>query len=91
MLRDPAIYGPDAGTFNPYRFLDSSGALDGTVKDPTFAFGFGRRICPGRFMAYDSLWIWMANVLAAFTIANPVGEHGEVETPSLDSTTAMVM
>ncbi|KAI0774838.1 cytochrome P450, partial [Trametes elegans] len=60
--RDPSVFDPD-------RFLDMDGALDPTVSDPEdVAFGFGRRVCPGRHMAYDGIWITIASVLACFEI-----------------------
>jgi len=37
--------------------------------DPSaIAYGFGRRICPGRFVADATLWLAMANVLAVFNM-----------------------
>lgn len=43
--------------------------LDPEVNDPIdVAFGFGRRICPGRYMAYESMWMTMTSVLAVFNI-----------------------
>jgi len=45
MSRDETRY-PNPEVFMPERFLDSEGMLNGD--DPAhFAFGFGRRICPG--------------------------------------------
>ena len=46
------------------------------------AFGFGRRMCPGRFMAYGFVWITMAGVLAAFDVEKPRDENGRVIQPS---------
>ncbi|KAJ3492026.1 hypothetical protein NLI96_g262 [Meripilus lineatus] len=42
----------------------------------TSAFGFGRRICPGRFLGDASLWISIANMLAAFHIAPILDDKG---------------
>ena len=36
---------PNPSQFNPSRFLDARGKLNPKVKDPSAAFGFGRRIC----------------------------------------------
>ena len=48
--RDEARY-PDAEKFMPERFLDAGGKL--IDDDPSeFVFGFGRRKCPGRSLAY---------------------------------------
>lgn len=41
-------YGADTEKFRPERFLDSQGKRNPAVPDPEAAFGYGRRICPGR-------------------------------------------
>lgn len=85
---------PDPSAFRPERFLKAStmatGAvehvLDKDLRDPSsLIFGFGRRVCPGRHMTYEVLWLAMASVLAAFHLrpetdaegrdAMPVGEY----------------
>nr|VWO98686.1 Aspartate aminotransferase (EC [Ganoderma boninense] len=78
ILHDEKAYGPDTSDFNPDRFLRPDGTLDPNVPDPAVAaFGFGRRICPGRFMALDSMWFTIANVLALFEIERAVDENGK--------------
>jgi cytochrome P450 len=68
MLRDPRQY-PDPFVFNPERFLTREGTINKSVRHPaTIVFGFGRRICPGRYMAMNSLWITIASVLTCFVI-----------------------
>ncbi|KAJ5425370.1 Cytochrome P450 E-classgroup I [Penicillium sp. CMV-2018d] len=42
-----------------------------------FVFGFGRRICPGRFLADTSLFLIISKSLAVFDIAKRVGEDGK--------------
>ncbi|EIN06167.1 cytochrome P450 [Punctularia strigosozonata HHB-11173 SS5] len=69
MSRDTKDYPDDPDSFNPARFLGASGQLDPSVRDPDYAFGFGRRICAGRHMASDSIWIMMASILATFKIS----------------------
>ena len=67
--------------FNPDRFL-KGGKLDPDVQDPTVAaFGFGRRICPGRFMAYESMWIAIASTLAVLNIDKAKDDSGSPVTP----------
>nr|BAL05181.1 cytochrome P450 [Phanerodontia chrysosporium] len=86
IMHDPAAY-TDPEDFNPRRFLrvrsgeaDDDLELDPDVRDPgVAAFGFGRRACPGRHMAYESLWIAMASVLAVFDVLPAEGDEGEVE------------
>ncbi|THH17674.1 hypothetical protein EW146_g3176 [Bondarzewia mesenterica] len=84
MLHDESIF-PDAGSFKPEHFLDPS------VKFPEIAFGFGRRICPGRFMARASVWIAIASVLAVFDISKAVDENGKEIEPVDEYTSGIVV
>lgn len=36
-----------------------------------------RRICPGKFLAENSVWLHVATMLACFTIRPPIGEDGK--------------
>ncbi|KAL4808097.1 cytochrome P450 [Aspergillus unguis] len=66
IMHDPNLYA-DPKTFNPDRFL----AHDNHVpeQDPSaFAFGFGRRICPGRVLADANLYLNIASFLAVYKI-----------------------
>ncbi|GAP92623.2 putative cytochrome P450 oxidoreductase [Rosellinia necatrix] len=64
---DPDVYAePEA--FKPERFL----AGDGREPEPSphrFVFGFGRRICPGRLLADNSLFLFVAQSLAVFRMS----------------------
>ena len=66
ILRDPVRY-PEPDSFRPERFLDSDGSLR---DDPvlTTAFGFGKRICPGRHFVDTTLFIVVASLLSVFNI-----------------------
>ncbi|KII83024.1 hypothetical protein PLICRDRAFT_47437 [Plicaturopsis crispa FD-325 SS-3] len=82
MLHDENVY-PNPSAFDPERFLSSDGQLDPTVPDPALAlFGFGRRICPGRYMGLASIWITIASLLAAFDIEKAVDIDGSYIEPS---------
>jgi cytochrome P450 len=62
MLHDPNIF-TEPDRFNPERWFSP------TVPDyPIQAFGFGARLCPGRFFARRSMWATIAGILAAFEI-----------------------
>ncbi|KAI0295664.1 cytochrome P450 [Multifurca ochricompacta] len=69
VLHDETVF-PEPSQFQPERFLDPN------VKLPEAVFGFGRRICPGRFMARSSMWITVASVLAAFEISPIIDGDG---------------
>ncbi|OCH84169.1 cytochrome P450 [Obba rivulosa] len=64
----------DPQEFLPDRFLDASQpAVDPSI----WVFGFGRRVCPGRFLAENSMFIFIATFLSAFDIYPP--ENGEIK------------
>ncbi|KAI0259890.1 cytochrome P450 [Gloeopeniophorella convolvens] len=62
ILHDPVAF-PEPDRFIPERWLEP-----GAAAFPDIAFGFGRRECPGRFMARASIWATIAGMLAAFEI-----------------------
>ncbi|KAI0253746.1 cytochrome P450 [Lactifluus subvellereus] len=66
IFRDPSAY-PEPDAFKPERFLDSDGCLR---EDPilTSAFGYGRRICPGRHFVDATLFITVASLFSVFNI-----------------------
>ncbi|KAJ2917559.1 hypothetical protein MD484_g2877, partial [Candolleomyces efflorescens] len=69
---------PEPMSFKPERFLNPDGSLNESVRDPaTAVFGFGRRLCPGRYIALSSLWITIASVLAAFRIERDLDDNGK--------------
>ncbi|KAG8901689.1 hypothetical protein FRC01_009771, partial [Tulasnella sp. 417] len=78
VARDPRLY-HEATIFNPERFLkrnedDGSLALDPSILSPwEFVFGFGRRICPGRDLGFQTAWITAAFVLWGFEIRTKEG------------------
>ncbi|KAI0746370.1 cytochrome P450 [Daedaleopsis nitida] len=64
--------------FNPERFLQSTDNDD--LIDPSlWAFGFGRRVCPGRHLAENSLFILIATILATFNISKYEEEELQVK------------
>lgn len=75
MLHDKRDY-QDPDKFEPARFLPNG--PNPVAPDPARAvFGFGRRICPGRFFADDSLYMVIASVLHTFKISHPVDAKGQ--------------
>ncbi|KAG1875757.1 CyP450 monooxygenase [Suillus subluteus] len=67
----------DPDVFRPERHF----ASDGTLLPDTIAakpmWGFGRRGCPGRFIAEAVMWSAVANLLAAFRITKAKDEAGK--------------
>lgn len=54
-------------------------------------FGFGRRICPGRFLADSSLFHSISTSLAAFNVGKAVAVHtGRVIEPVVGKTPGIV-
>ncbi|KAJ7458888.1 cytochrome P450 [Mycena latifolia] len=82
ILHDEEMY-PDAHAFKPERFL-RDGKLNPAVRDPEAAFGFGRRICPGKHMAVATLWITIASILATLNIKKLRDENGKEVEPSYE-------
>ena len=68
ILRDPVTF-PEPSRFKPERWL----APDAPAL-PDAAFGFGRRACPGCFMAREIVWAAITGVLAAFEISPVEGD-----------------
>ncbi|THH27824.1 hypothetical protein EUX98_g6368 [Antrodiella citrinella] len=76
MLRNSEDY-PEPELFKPERFLGEDGKIDVNVRDPTtIAFGFGRRLCPGRHLSANTLTICIASTLHAFDITPGVDTSG---------------
>lgn len=73
---------PEPTRFNPDRYLDNDGNLNPDAFDPAkVAFGFGKRICPSRFLTIEILWITIASILAVFKIEKVLDEMGNEITP----------
>ncbi|KAJ7459348.1 cytochrome P450 [Mycena latifolia] len=58
--------------FSPERYLSG----DSFVDPDTYAFGFGRRACPGQYLAENFMFIFAASILATFRITNQVDSAG---------------
>ncbi|KAJ7089521.1 cytochrome P450 [Mycena epipterygia] len=88
ILHNEDMY-PDPSAFKPERFL-RDGKLNPDVRDPQAAFGFGRRVCPGRYMAMDSVWITIASILSVFDITKAVGDDGQIIEPSYEYSSELI-
>ncbi|KIY65143.1 cytochrome P450 [Cylindrobasidium torrendii FP15055 ss-10] len=80
MNRDPEIY-PDYDEFRPERFTEGGAAhtVPGGDSDTSatgrdhFTFGFGRRMCPGQHVAFQTLFVDIVTLLWTLSI-RPIGE-----------------
>uniref|UniRef100_A0A8H8CER6 Cytochrome P450 n=1 Tax=Psilocybe cubensis TaxID=181762 RepID=A0A8H8CER6_PSICU len=67
IMHDPELY-PDPFTFTPERFLDA-GVGKNTNPDPRqFAYGFGKRACPGAHFAETAMLLVMSAILIRFRV-----------------------
>jgi cytochrome P450 len=71
---------PEPMKFKPERFLDPVTLAAPPQSD--HMFGFGRRVCPGRFFARDMLWLAMANMLAMFEFLPVTDAEGHPAPPA---------
>lgn len=85
VLHDPEIYA-DPESFNPERFLGPK-----PEPDPSIAvFGHGRRICPGRYLADQSMFLTISRLLATFDIIKAVDQNGKEIIPKLEATPGLI-
>lgn len=73
---DEAYY-KDPHTFNPERFLGEALEMDPGM----LIFGFGKRICPGKDFADESVFLTIAMTLAVFNIKKAKDENGDIIEP----------
>ena len=78
ILHDDKVY-PDPHTFVLDRFLKNGSLNPDRVLDPQDV-GFGCRMYPGRFMAYDTIWIAIVTLLLCAEVCPAKDEAGgEIE------------
>jgi cytochrome P450 len=77
---DRPVFGEDADEFRPERHLDErgdllSGSME-TVQAGHVTFGFGRRVCVGKYQAIDTLFVTIARMLRAAKLERVRDESG---------------
>jgi len=88
ILHDENTY-PDPFTFNPERHLEGEGRT--LQPDPLqYSFGFGRRLCPGKIVGENSVYIQAALMIATVELSKGVDEKGNVAEPKLEFSTGIV-
>ncbi|EED14915.1 cytochrome P450, putative [Talaromyces stipitatus ATCC 10500] len=84
-LHDPQVY-PNHSSFDPERFLKPRNEPD----PATEAFGYGRSICPGRFLADENLFLTISRLLTVFDITKAADENGKEIEPEIDITPGII-
>ncbi|KIJ07390.1 hypothetical protein PAXINDRAFT_121055 [Paxillus involutus ATCC 200175] len=74
MLHNPDVY-PEPHSFKPERYF-KDGKLDDEVSTSHIGYGFGRRICPGRYTADASIWVAMVTILSTLTVSKVLDDKG---------------
>lgn len=78
---------PEPDVFRPERFTGSNHH----ILDPKdYVFGFGRRICPGRYFADVNIWIVAASLIALFQIDKAKDPNGTVIEPAIKFQTGFI-
>ncbi|ESK95318.1 cytochrome p450 [Moniliophthora roreri MCA 2997] len=88
IMHDDAIY-PDPSAFNPERFVKQEGK-ELPPHPEQFAFGFGRRVCPGKHVASSSAWLAMVYLLSTFSMARALDGNGKEIDPEINYNDGLV-
>ncbi|KAI0092998.1 cytochrome P450 [Irpex rosettiformis] len=72
----------DAKLFKPQRFLPKPEG-SGEVLPPSLFWGWGRRVCAGRYLAEGSLFTAVSRILAVFTISPLKDAKGHLIQPEI--------
>ncbi|EHK46020.1 hypothetical protein TRIATDRAFT_152285 [Trichoderma atroviride IMI 206040] len=81
---NPQTYS-DPYRFSPERFLEPR-----NEPEPSGPFGWGRRICPGRYISNDTIFITVARVLATFNITKATDKNGAFMEPKLEYSPGLI-
>ncbi|KIJ46973.1 hypothetical protein M422DRAFT_249252 [Sphaerobolus stellatus SS14] len=82
LLREEADFGPYTDKFDPGRFLEPGRR----EPEQLGVFSYGRCICPGRYMAENSLLITVASILQLFDISPATDSSGKEIPPEYEWT-----
>ncbi|KFA66345.1 hypothetical protein S40285_01293 [Stachybotrys chlorohalonatus IBT 40285] len=74
---DPNTY-DDPEVFRPERFLPTDGR-EPPLDPRSYVFGFGRRLCPGQYLAENALFLNISQTLAVFNISKKVVDGKVIE------------
>ncbi|KAL7937811.1 cytochrome P450 [Trichoderma chlorosporum] len=83
-MNDPKTHA-NPSSYDPERYLEPR-----NEPDPMDGFGYGRRICPGRYFAQESLFFTVSRTLAVFNIGKAMHEGKPVDFEPKHSTTGQM-
>ncbi|KAK5996243.1 Multifunctional cytochrome P450 monooxygenase [Cladobotryum mycophilum] len=84
LAHDPEVY-QDPDSFVPERFLEPR-----NEQDPrTWMYGFGRRVCPGRYLAESVMFLTFTHILATCIISKARDNEGREIVPKLEPNPGM--
>jgi cytochrome P450 len=81
ILMDEAVFGSDAASFNPARFLNDKTLAKSLSFKP---FGSGTTHCPGRFLAQKEILTFIGVALTRFDVYKTVGTPKNSAFPRLE-------
>ncbi|KAI0781639.1 cytochrome P450 [Irpex lacteus] len=84
IMHDPVAF-PEPNVFRPERYLDP------TTRSSDGVFGYGGRICPGKYLTRSNTWLALATILATSNIASATDENGRSVDPDDVSATSGVV
>ncbi|KAJ3002825.1 hypothetical protein NUW54_g5637 [Trametes sanguinea] len=88
MLHDRNVY-PEPAAFRPERWLKADKQ---DIRHPlNVAFGFGRRICPGRLLAEELAFTAIALLLSSFDISCAHDDNGDPIVPAPEQTNGSII
>ena len=90
---DTDVFGANAAEFDPTRYLDEKGQIKSLIEsreEGHMSFGFGRRVCPGRYLAEGTLAIDFATLLWAMRFERPENSQGDLDVHTLVQTSLAV-
>ncbi|KAI9282685.1 cytochrome P450 [Sporodiniella umbellata] len=75
--------------FKPERYLGDIQSLHATSNGPVakrelYNFGWGRRMCPGIYLAENEVFCWLCLLLSNYTIEPVVSPNGEKDYPNIE-------
>ncbi|KZT30010.1 cytochrome P450 [Neolentinus lepideus HHB14362 ss-1] len=78
---------PEPLSFNPDRFMQDIDGRDDLTQGH-YGFGFGRRVCPGRYLGARTVWIGITRLIWGFNICPGVDSDGRLVVPVPDNCTS---